>query len=81
MRFFMLASGVIAAATVVLASPLARTPIPEAVAGSVVTNKGVTHEMPQLNEIKVFGNKVDNNQYPLAATYQVNTGYTCTFYT
>jgi hypothetical protein len=80
MRFFMLASSVIAAATVVLASPLASTTIPKAGAGSVVTNKGDTYEMPQLNEIKVFGNKVDD-QYPLAATYQVNAGYTCIFYT
>jgi hypothetical protein len=81
MRFSMLAFGVIAAATVILASPLASTPVPEAVAGSVVTNKGVTHKMRQLNEIKVFGDKVDNDQYPLAATYQVNAGYTCNFYT
>jgi hypothetical protein len=81
MRFFIIVFGGIVAASAVNASPLALTLSPEAVAGSVLTNRGVTYEMSQLNEMKPFDQKVDDGHYPRPVTYQVHAGYTCTFYT
>jgi hypothetical protein len=68
--------GAIVAPLAVFASP----PAP-ASAGSIVTNRGVTYKMSRLNEIKAFDNKVDNGNYPRLATYKVNVGFSCSFYT
>jgi hypothetical protein len=66
-----------------IVTPLAVFASPPALAsaGSVVTNKGVTYEMSRLNEIKAFDKKVDNSKYPRPATYTINAGFSCTFYT
>ena len=82
MRYTNILFGVFAAATAVLASPLAPVGPAGGVAGSVVTNKGVTYQMQDMGkEIRAFDGKVDNGRYPRPATFQVNGGYHCIFYT
>jgi hypothetical protein len=49
------------------------------VAGHVITDKAVTYQMTNLNEIKVFDNKV-NGEYPHPVVYKVEAGYHCNFY-
>jgi hypothetical protein len=57
------------------------TPTPRSlnVAGHVITDKAVTYQMTNLNEIKVFDNKV-NGEYPHPVVYKVEAGYHCNFY-
>jgi hypothetical protein len=83
MRFSTLTIAIIMAPLAGLASPLVSLapPLSVVAAGSVVTNKGVTYKMSQLNETKAFDNKVDNGEYPRPVTYQVSAGYSCVFYT
>jgi hypothetical protein len=84
MRFSKLTIAIIMAPLASLASPLASLAPPLAPvvsSGSVVTNKGITYEMSQLNETKAFNNKVDHGEYPRPVTYRVNAGYSCIFYT
>jgi hypothetical protein len=76
MRSSTLLIGAIVAPLAAVASLLA-----PASASSVVTNKGVMYEMSRLDEIKAFDNTVDNGEYPQTATYQVNAGFSCIFYT
>jgi hypothetical protein len=76
MRSSILLIGAIVGPLAVFASPLE-----PASAGSVVTNNGVKYEMSRLNEIKAFDNKVDNGNYPRPATYTINVGFSCSFYT
>jgi hypothetical protein len=61
-------------------SPAAPTPRSFNLAGHVITDKGVTYQMTNLNEIKVFDNKVNGGEYPHPVEYKVEAGYHCNFY-
>jgi hypothetical protein len=80
MRFPALATAVVAAATITVASPLSLTSYTTDIAGDVVTDKGVTYLLQPLNEIKTFDAKVDNGEYPHPVKYVVKNGYSCIFY-
>ncbi|KAF2832780.1 hypothetical protein CC86DRAFT_237902, partial [Ophiobolus disseminans] len=82
MRFLNLLISAVTA-TLALASPLALVDVTAGIAGSVVTDKGVTYEMKSDldNWIKWFDDRVDNGNYPRPVTYQVNAGHHCIFYT
>jgi hypothetical protein len=68
------------ATTSVPASPAALAPRSLSVAGHIVTDKGVTYQMIDFNETKVFDNKVDNGEYPRPVKYQIEAGFHCIFY-
>jgi hypothetical protein len=81
MRFCNLIVGACAAAAIVLASPLASVNLQSGIAGSVVTDKGVTYEMQATgNDTLAFDATVDSGYFPRPVTYQVNDGYHCVFY-
>ncbi|KAH7096064.1 hypothetical protein FB567DRAFT_587340 [Paraphoma chrysanthemicola] len=79
MRLSLLA--VTALFAVAFGAPAPPEEVASAVAGSVVTNKGVTYEMQDLGqEIRAFAGKVDDGEYPHPVTYKVNEGFECRFY-
>lgn len=81
MRSSTLLAGVLAAASTVLASPLAvPTAAFDGIADSVVTNTSDTYYMNHLYDTKSFANKGSNGYYPRPLTYEVKTGFTCIFY-
>jgi hypothetical protein len=80
MRFSSVLISALATATTARSSPAASTPRSNDVAGHVFTNKGVTYQMTDLDEIKTFDNKVDNGEYPRPVQYKLEAGFHCIFY-
>lgn len=79
MRLSLLTISALVAAS--LAAPTPPDGVVQAIAGSVVTNKGVTYKMQDVDqEIRAFDGRVDNGYYPHPVTYKINDGFKCRFY-
>ncbi|KAF2032520.1 hypothetical protein EK21DRAFT_34824, partial [Setomelanomma holmii] len=71
----------LAAATITIAAPTPPDEIPAAIAGTVLTDDGITYEIKDMGkEVRAFDGRVDNGNYPHPISYQINEGFRCRFY-
>lgn len=72
--------GALAAVSSIIASPLASAPNLLQFAGVVVTDKGVTYELNDSNDIRVFDGKINNGSCTNPDRFHVKPGFHCIFY-